>query len=261
MLLARKETVVASLAAFTWLAAVAPAAAAELTIFATGSMADPLEHLGEEFTTATGHTLRFSLGTTSTVLARIRAGEIGDVLVISAEAAATLETDGTLAAGTRTPVASSLFGVVVKAGAPRPDASTPAALRETVLRAATISYPDPVAAAVSGGYIETVFAQLGIATEAKNKASLKPMGYLVDEAVAGGEAELGLSFISEFIANDELQVVLFPAALQKPQLYSAGVFATAPNADAARAFIAFVTSAAAREKLRAAGVEPATAER
>ena len=243
------------------LTARAGALAAELTIFATGSMADPLAHLGEEFTAVTGHTLHFSLGTTGAVLTRIRAGETGDVLVISAEAAATLETDGTLAAGTRTPVASSLFGVVVKAGTARPDVSTPEALKLTVLRAKTIAYPDPVTAAVSGAYIESVFGQLGIAAEARSKASLKPMGYLVGEAVANGEAELGLSFISEFMANDELEAVLFPAALQKPQLYSAGVFAGTPSPDAARAFIAFVTSDAAREQLRAAGVEPATPAR
>jgi len=256
----RTKRFLALTAAIATLAAHA-GAAAELTIFATGSMADPLEHLGEEFTTATGHTLRFSIGTTGAVLTRIRAGETGDVLVISAEAAATLETDGTLAAGTRTPVASSLFGVVVKRGAARPDVSTPEALKLTVLRAKTISYPDPVTATVSGGYIESVLGQLGIAAEARSKASLKPMGYLVGEAVANGEAELGLSFISEFIANDELEAVLFPAALQKPQPYSAGVFAGARNPDAARAFIIFVTSDAAREKLRAAGVEPATPAR
>ena len=63
--------------------------------------------------------------------------------------------------------------------------------------------------------------ELGIKDEARAKASLKPMGYLVGEAVANGEAELGLSFMSEFVANPALQVVPFPDALQKPQLYSA----------------------------------------
>jgi len=53
----------------------------------------------------------------------------------------------------------------------------------------------------SGGYIESVFQQMGIKEDAKKKASLKPMGYLVGEAVAAGEAELGLSFISEFMGK------------------------------------------------------------
>ena len=127
------------------------------------------------------------------------------------------------------------------------------------LGARTISYPDPVVATISGGYIESVFEQLGIKDVARGKASLKPMGYLVGEAVQNGEAELGLSFISEFTANDALAVVPFPDALQRPQLYSAGVFAGSPNADIARELIAFVTSPAVRAKLTAAGVVPATA--
>jgi molybdate transport system substrate-binding protein len=233
------------------------AQAAELTIFATGSMADPLKELGEDFTHQTGHTLRFSLGTTGGVMNKLKAGEKGDVIVISDEAANTLEKDGKFAPGTRKDVARSLFGIVVKANAPAPDISSPGALKKAVQSARTISYPDPVVAAASGGYIETVFKQMGILDEAKKKASLKPMGVLVGEAVEKGEAELGLSFMSEFVADRNLKVVEFPAALQKPQLYTAGVFAGTPNAQAARDFIAFVTRPEARAKLKAAGVDPA----
>jgi molybdate transport system substrate-binding protein len=234
------------------------AAAAELTVFVTGSMVDPLEHVAEDFAHATGHTLRFESATTGGLLAKIRAGERADVVVIAAEAAATLEQDGTLAAGTRTPVASSVFGVIVRAGSALPNVATADAFRAAVLSAPTISYPDPVVATVSGGYIETVFTQLGIKDAARAKASLKPMGYLVGEAVARGEAELGLSFMSEFVGNPALQVVPFPDALQKPQLYTAGVFAGSANAAAARELLAFVASPDARAKLVAAGVVPAT---
>jgi molybdate transport system substrate-binding protein len=232
------------------------AGAAELTVFATGSMADPLKELGREFTRETGHSLRFSLGTTGGVMNKLKAGETGDVIVISDEAADTLEREGKFARGTRKDVASSLFGVVVKKNAATPDVSTPDALKNAVLAAHTISYPDPVVAAASGGYIETVFRQMGILDSAKKKASLKPMGVMVGVAVEKGEAELGLSFMSEFVADKNLKVVAFPDALQKPQLYTAGVFAGSPNADAARAFIAFVTRPEARAKLKAAGVDP-----
>ena len=231
--------------------------AAELTIFATGSMADPLKELGEAFSHQTGHTLRFDVSTTGGVLNRLKAGAKGDVIVISDEAADELEKEGKFAPGTRKDVASSLFGVVVKKSAPTPDVSTSEALKQTVIAARTISYPDPVAAAASGGYIESVFKQMGIFDAARKKASLKPMGIRVGEAVEKGEAELGLSFMSEFVADPDLKVIPFPAALQKPQLYTAGVFAGTPNADAARAFIAFVTRPEARAQLKAAGVEPA----
>jgi molybdate transport system substrate-binding protein len=256
----RTHSAVALALSVPLLAAAATAVGAELTVFVTGSMADPLEHAAHDFTMDTGHTLRFERATTGGLLAKIRAGERGDVILVAAEAAATLERDGTLVAGTRTPIASSLFGVVVRAGGSPPDVATPQAFKETVLRAPTISYPDPVAAAVSGGYIESVLAQLGIKETARGKAQLKAMGYLVGDAVASGEAELGLSFMSEFVGNPALKVVPFPDALQKPQLYTAGVFAGSANSAAARELIAFLRSDAAREKLSAAGVVPAGAQ-
>jgi molybdate transport system substrate-binding protein len=253
----RTRPAIAFVLSVSVLAAAGTAAGAELTVFVTGSMADPVEDAAHDFTRDTGHTLRFERATTGGLLAKIRAGERGDVIVIAAEAAATLEQDGTLVAGTRVAVASSLFGVVVRADGPSPNVATPEAFRLTVLRAATISYPDPVAATVSGGYIETVLAELGIKDAARGKAQLKPMGYLVGEAVMNGEAELGLSFMSEFVANPALTVMPFPDALQKPQLYTAGVFAGSANAAAARELIAFLTSVTARAKLSAAGVVPA----
>jgi molybdate transport system substrate-binding protein len=239
------------------LCALRAAAGAELTVFVTGSMVDPLEHVAEDFTRATGHTLRFERATTGGLLAKIRAGERGDVIVITAEAAATLQQDGTLVSGTATPIASSMFAIVVRAGSAPPDVATPEAFKQAVLRAGRLSYPDPVAATVSGGYIENVLAELGIKDAARAQASLQPMGYLVGEAVANGEAELGLSFMSEFVANPALRVVPFPDALQKPQLYSAGVFAGSANAGVARELIEFFTSPAARAKLASAGVVPA----
>jgi molybdate transport system substrate-binding protein len=251
-----RNSLLVSLVLATGLAA-APAKAVELTIFATGSMADPLKELGEEFTHQTGHTLKFNLGTTGGVMNKLKAGEKGDVIVISDEAADTLEKEGKFAAGTRKDVASSVFGVVVKKDAPTPDVSSSDALKKAVQSARHISYPDPVLAAASGGYVETVLKQMGILEESRKKASLKPMGYLVGESVEKGESELGLSFMSEFIADKNLKVVPFPASLQKPQLYTAGVFAGTPNAEPARAFIAFVTRPENRAKLKAAGVEPA----
>ena len=245
--------------AFSAPVAVSPACAVELTIFATGSMADPLKEVGEDFTHQTGHTLRFSLGTTGGVLNKLKAGEKGDVIVISDEAAIALEKDGKIAPGSRKDVASALFAVVVKANAPTPNISTPEALKKAVLAARSISYPDPVTVTASGGYIQSVFQLLGIKDEANKKAAFKPMGALVGEAFAKGEAELGLSFASEFIADKTLKVVMFPDAIQKPQLYTAGVFAGSPNADAALAFIAFVAGPAARAKLKAAGVDPVVA--
>jgi molybdate transport system substrate-binding protein len=237
--------------------ALAPAGAAELTVYATGSMEVPLHQLGEEFTHATGHTLKFELGTTGVVMNKLKTGK-ADVIVISVEAADGLQKDGRILAGTRSDVASSLFGVAVKKGATPPDISTPDAFKKAVLAARSISYPDPALGATSGVYLQKLFADMGIAEEAKKKTTVKPVGAAVAEAVAKGEIELGLTFLSEFVANPGVTIVgPFPSAIQSPTLYTAGLAKESANPDAARAFIAYVTSPNASAKLKALGVAPA----
>ncbi len=253
-----RKWLLAGCAAFIGFFAGTTAQAVELKILATGSMAEPLKALGEAFTHNTGHTLSFSLGTTGVVMNKLKGGERADVIVISVEAADTLEKDGRLVAATRADVANSLLGVAVKTGAAAPDISTPEAFKKAVLAARSISYPDPALGATSGIYIESLFTRLGIAEDAKRKASVKPIGAQVAAAVASGDIELGLTFLSELVPNRGVKIVgPFPDPIQNPTLYTAGVMSDSANAQAARAFVAFITSPAAGAALEAAGVAPA----
>ena len=89
-------------------------------------------------------------------------------------------------------------------------------------------------------------------------ATRNSLGSAVAEAVAKGEIELGLTFLSEFVANPGVTIVgPFPSAIQSPTLYTAGLAKESANPDAARAFIAYVTSPNASAKLKALGVAPA----
>jgi molybdate transport system substrate-binding protein len=257
-----RTTMKASLSVFVGVLALslaeASAHAAELKVLATGSMAEPLKELAEGFTHDTGHTVTFSLGTTGVVMNKLKGGEKADVIVISVEAADSLEKDGRLLTASRADVANSLLGVAVKAGAPSPDISTSDAFKNAVLAARSISYPDPKLGATSGVYIESLFAKLGIAQVAKAKATVKPIGAEVAEVVAKGDIELGLTFLSELVPNKGVKIVgPFPDAIQNPTLYTAGVMSDSANGQIARAFVAFITSPQSAVKLKAAGVAPA----
>jgi molybdate transport system substrate-binding protein len=230
--------------------------AAELSVYATGSMAEPLRQLGEEFTRSSGNTLRFELGTTGVVMNKLKTGK-ADVIVISAEAADSLEKEGRLIKETRADVARSLLGVAVKKGARKPDIGTADAFKNTVLAARSIAYPDPRLGATSGVYIEALMKRLGIESQARTKTTVKPVGAEVADAVAKGEVELGLTFLSELVADPGVAIIgPFPDSIQNPTLYTAGVAAESVNKDEARAFINYVTSASARTKLKALGVDP-----
>src|SRR5205823_3424707 len=71
-----------------------------------------------------------------------------------------LETRGLISAGSRTALAESFIGMVVRAGQPKPDISTVEALRKVLLAAKSIAYSD----SSSGTYLSTVgFRKLGVA--------------------------------------------------------------------------------------------------
>jgi len=80
----------------------------------------------------------------------------------------------------------------------------------------------------------------------------------VGEAVAKGEAEIGMQPISELMNVEGIDIVgPLPAELQSPDLvYVAGVTAASQHAQAAKALVDFLTGPAAAPVLKAKGLEP-----
>ncbi|WP_251906865.1 substrate-binding domain-containing protein, partial [Klebsiella pneumoniae] len=109
-----------------------------------------------------------SMGKTPQAIpARLARGEKADVVIMVGDALAKLEQDRRTAAGSRVELADSPVGMVVKAGAPVPDISTVAALRQTLLKAHSIAYSD----SASGPYVESqLFRKLGIDGQVHDKA-------------------------------------------------------------------------------------------
>ena len=77
--------------------------------------------------------------------------------------------DGKAAAGNVTVLARSGIVVAVRKGAPKPDISSPDALKRTLLAAKSISYVDPASGGASGIHFAKVLDRLGIANEMKSK--------------------------------------------------------------------------------------------
>ncbi len=232
------------------------ASAAELTVFSGGSMAAPLKAAGEDFTKATGVQLHFVTGPTGFIAGKVNAGEASDVLVISKEGLAALRAGGKTAAGAPVAVGRAVIGVAVKAGAAKPDISTPEAFKAAILAAKSIANPDPKLGAASTLYLQTVFVRLGIAQAAAAKTQAYADGAHVAEAVALGEAELGLTFLSELSPDKRVAVVgPLPAALQQAMPYEAQVSAGAKEPELAARFIVFVTSEGEKRRFLEAGVE------
>jgi molybdate transport system substrate-binding protein len=229
----------------------AQAQAAEIKVLASTAVKTVLEEIGPQFEKTTGNKVVFTFGPAAVLNTQIDQGAAFDVAILTAPL-----TDGLAGAGkigpTRTAIAHAGIGVAIHKGASRPDISTTEAFKRALLDAKSVGF---TGAGASGVYLRTLFDKLGIADELKPKLKLLQGG--AGEAVANGEVEIGLTQISEILpyANAEL-VGPLPADIQSYTHFSAGVSAASKEADAAQAFIKFLTAPAALPVIKAKGMEP-----
>lgn len=151
-------------------------------------------------------------------------------------------------------LARSRIGMAVRAGADKPDISTVAALKQTLLNARSIAYSD----SASGVYLSQVlFPRLGLAEALKDKARMIP-AEPVGKVVARGEAEIGFQQVSELkaIAGIEMAGIL-PAEVEEVTLFSAGLTRDAREGEAGRALIRFLASPEAVAAIQQTGLEAA----
>jgi molybdate transport system substrate-binding protein len=158
-----------------------------------------------------------------------------------------------LASGATTDIARVGLGVAVRSGAPRPNISTPDALRQTLLKAHSIA---TIPASATGTQVLRVFDVLGISEEMKAKIRPQPTPAQVVESVAMGEVELAV-FLTNVLTAPGLDVVgPFPVELQQEVVFTAAIAANTKEAEAAKTFIAYLASPAAAAVIKARGMNP-----
>jgi molybdate transport system substrate-binding protein len=236
------------------------ATAAEVRVVSSGGFAAAYRALAPEFERATGNTLVTGWGpsmgdTPEAVPARLRRGEPIDVLIMVGYALDDLVKQGKVVADSRVDLARSGIGVVVRAGAPKPDISSVDALRRTLLAAKSIAYSD----SASGVYISTeMFKRLGIAGQVASKARMIP-AEPVGAVVARGEAEIGFQQISELKPITGIDLVgPLPPEVQQYTVFSAGIVVGAKEPAGGKALIRFLASPAAAPAIVESGMEPMT---
>ena len=114
--------------------------AAEVKVLSAIAMQPILEDLGQKFERATEHKVAFTFDNTRTVVKRVQDGDTADVVVVPRQEIVSFVKNGQAVGGNVTAIARSRgFGVAVRKGAPKPDISSPEALRRTLLAAKSIS--------------------------------------------------------------------------------------------------------------------------
>ena len=235
------------------LAPIANVQAAELQILAGGAMTGPLRELGAQFERASGHKLVFRFGTTPELIKLVTTGGPFDLGVVPREVLKDAVARARFAAGPTTDIARVGLGVAVRSGAPKPDIGTSEALKQTLLKAQSIA---TIPASAAGAQVLRVFESLGISEAMKGKTKIQTGPAQIVEAVAKGEAELGVFLINVLTAPGLDVVGPFPAELQQEVVFTASVAANTKEAEAAKAFITYLTTSAATAVIKAKGMEP-----
>jgi molybdate transport system substrate-binding protein len=229
----------------------------EIKMLHAGAFTQVVRAVVPEFEKKTGHKVILHRDTAGALAQLIERGEAFDLAVMTPEAIDKLGAKGKFVPGSRTDLARTGVGVVVKKGTPLPDVSTVDAFKKTLLAAKSVAYIDPHAGGSSGIYVHGLLDRLGIGAEVKAKAKLIHGGAVATH-IANDVAEIGIHQISEILPVQGIVLVgPLPREIQNYTTYSAAVGANARHPEVARALISAFASADVVPVIRSKGMEPA----
>ena len=151
-----------------WVSALAPRG--EITLLAVGPMRAPTQKVvHDNFQTKTGMKVKVTYGNGSDTRKMVAKGQPLDVSIIIAPFPGAIAS-GSIDPKSATLIASVLTAVGVPKGHPKPDISSPAAVKKALLAAKSIGYEDPDFTVAGQGPWEAL-NKLGIADQVATKKS------------------------------------------------------------------------------------------
>jgi molybdate transport system substrate-binding protein len=240
------------------LAVAAPgcAGAVELTLIAPGGIRAAITQLIPEFERKTGNTVKATFGSGGGTKAQVVKGDPFDVPVVQVPYEDVIKS-GHVVVASETPLANVSVGLAVRTGAPKPDISTPEAVKKLLLGTKFIAYPNAATGAAAGVSFNETLAKLGIADEMKPKIKIAQGGAGAMAMLAKGEVDYGLTFVSEIITEPGVEAVgPLPRSISTPTFLSAFLSADTKNAEAAKALISYLSGPEAAAVYKERGMLP-----
>jgi len=228
------------------------AAAEELKIFGSRVTKMVVGDIGPGYEKATGRKLTVLTDVAAVMKRRIEQGEPFDLAVLVNFQADDLIKKSKLVADSRADVMKAGIGLAVRRCAPKPDISTVAAFKQTLLDAKSITY---LKEGASTRHLVKVLAQLGIADALKSK-TIMPTTESVSEMVAAGEVEIGIIVIPNILSVPGAELVgPLPEEIQSYVTFTAAVSQQSGNQSAARQVIRLLQSPAGVQSIKTKGME------
>ena len=224
--------------------------AEEIRVLSSVGIKAVVDELAPQFEKATKHNVTTVFGLAGAHKTKIEEGEPFDVAILTPPLLDDLIAKGRISAASKSTIARTGLGLMIKAGARKPDIGTVDAFKRTLLAAKSITF---ASAGASGVAFVATAKQLGIADAIKTKPAAS--GEEVNANILSGTSDLAVLPISEIlpVKGAELGGV-FPADVQTYVIMAAGVNAKAPG-NAAKDFVAFLMSPANNAVIKAKGME------
>jgi len=228
---------------------------AEIHVLVSNGFRAVMEEVRPQCERAVGHPLAMDFNSSTALKEKIDAGQAFDVAILTSDVIDNLAKDGRLVSGSAAGVGRGGIGMGVRKGAAKPDIRTPAALKQTLLKAKSITFAQDGASRV---FIYKMFDHFGIADDVKPKLVLEQGSTRAAAKVADGSAELLLTLVSEILPAPGVDLVgPLPTEVQNYISMSAGVGVKAHDADSAKALVKFLSGPGIAAALKAKGMEPA----
>lgn len=255
----RRKLLVAAIVAIVTLALGslhhAGAQSKEITLIAPGGIRDAIEELIPGFEARTGYKVKATFGSGLGTKKQVASGEAFDVPVVQPPYPEVLAS-GNVVTKSAVTLASVSVGLAVKKGASKPDISTPEAVKQTLLSAKSITFPNPAGGAAAGVTFAETLKTLGIAGQVEAKLKRAQGGAAAMAMVAKGEAEIGFTFVSE-MGDPGVDVVgPLPRAISPPTTLVGFISSHAKDPAAAKALLDYLSSPEAAAVYRKKRMEP-----
>jgi molybdate transport system substrate-binding protein len=227
----------------------------EITLLSPNPIMATIDKLVANFEAKTGITVKVTYGTGVSTRKTVASGQALDVSLLFAPFPEALKT-GNIVPSSATVIARLRLALAVQKGAPKPDISTPAALKSTLLNAKSIISVDP-AQGSAGGIVLDALDKLGITDQVKPKIKWVQNAGIVQDSVAKGETEIALGpYLSE-MRNPGLDVVgALPPEASTPVDITGFLSTSVKDPKAANALLAYLSSPEVAPVYEAAKIFP-----
>jgi len=227
----------------------------DLSVLASILFRPALDKVIPGFESKTGYKVNFTWGTGVTARERVASGEIFDASIVFAPFTEALASGQVVVSSAKT-LAGIKLSVTVRQGGPKPDISTPEAVKRTLLAAKSITYVDPARGTIGQNALATL-QRLGLVEQLRSKTVLATGGGNAQELVAKGAVEINLGpyFNDELVPGVE-RIGALPRDVSTPTAIVGLIGIHAKDPAASKALLDYLSSAEANKVYKEIGMEP-----